>query len=388
MNFFKKNNLFKIVFLIILIVIFLVPIIVLGINKDKNITNSKSLSLEEFTNTLNCSNYEKYLINDDLISLSCLENNRYINYMYSANDQTEVSFKDYLKKEEEFFKKIKELIYLKYPAFIADVLTKLDKTNIYLFKEDELIIYFYDYEITPLVNEDLFLKVNYMEIKDYLNIDFNINIDYLNEDGRAIDLNKKLIAFTFDDGPSKYTQDLVDVLNKNKAGATFFMVGKRLEEFAKAVKYVDKYSYEIAYHSWNHQNLTRQSLETIQAELLNSQEILNKLINKDFKLFRPPYGSINNNIKTSLEIPFILWNVDTEDWRNHDSEYLKNYVLDKAKDGDIILFHDMYKETVEAISKVLPELYAKGFQVVSVSDLAKAHEKEILPHKSYRSFPK
>lgn len=92
---------------------------------------------------------------------------------------------------EEFWSKVNKLLYLKYPTFIADVLSKNDKTNTYFVKDNELVIYYYDYEIEPLPNEELSLHINYNEIKDYMDITIKLDKTYENEDGSKIDLNKK-----------------------------------------------------------------------------------------------------------------------------------------------------------------------------------------------------
>ena len=106
----------------------------------------------------------------------------------------------------------------------------------------------------------------------------------------------------------------------------------------------------------------------------------------DIKLLRPPYGAYNDTNKEELNIPFILWNLDTEDWKYRDKDHIVNYFLNNASDGSLILVHENYAETVEALEEVLPILYDRGFQVVSVSELAKLKGVEISAHEAYRSF--
>lgn len=175
---------------------------------------------------------------------------------------------------EEFWSKVNKLLYLKYPTFIADVLSKNDKTNTYFVKDNELVIYYYDYEIDPLPNEELSLHINYNEIKDCMDITIKLDKSYENEDGSKIDLNKKIVALTFDDGPGPYTSRLIDILNNNKAHATFFMLGKNLSLYKDAVKKAYDNKMEIGYHSYNHKNFKRQKLETIVEEFNESNETL------------------------------------------------------------------------------------------------------------------
>ena len=275
---------------------------------------------------------------------------------------------------------------MKYPNFIADVISKNDRENVYFLKDNELIIYYYDYEITPSLNEDIFLTVNYNEIKDYLNINVDLDSFYNNEDGSVINTNKKLVAITFDDGPGPYTNKLLDILNANKAHATFFMLGNNLEKYRSVVLNVYNSGNEIGYHSYAHTNFKRQDIATIKSDLDQSNAILKNITGTTFSLIRPPYGSLNSEIKEELDASFILWSVDTEHWRHKDSEYLLNYVLENIYAGAIILFHDIHATSVDAMAKILPYLYVEGYQVVTVSDLAKNYNVTLEPHKAYRYF--
>ena len=194
------------------------------------------------------------------------------------------------------------------------------------------------------------------------------------------------MALTFDDGPGPYTSRLVDILNDNKARATFFMLGKKLSIYKDEVKKVYDNKMEIGYHSYNHKSFKREKLEDIKEEFTKSNEVLQSITGNTFHLIRPPYGSINENIKESLDATFILWNVDTEDWRHKNKEYLKEYVLEKSNDGSIILFHDIHESSVDAIEYLLPYLYADGYQVVTVTSLASITKTNLELHKTYRYF--
>ena len=321
-------------------------------------------------------------------AITSLENDRYLTKLFDYASGQEITITDIIKPEKQkaILAKITELLYLKYPKFIADVLKTNEKNNVYYLKTNELVIYYYDYEIEPMPKDSLYLRVNYNEIKDYLDITVNLDATYENEDGSKVDSQKKLIAITFDDGPGPYTSSLIDTLLNNKATATFFMLGKNIPHYEEAVKKAYTNKMEIGYHSYAHTSFKRQKLEDIKAELTQSNNNLRNIINEDFSLIRPPYGAINEEIKESLDYPFILWNIDTEDWRYRDSEYLTNYVLEHAQDGNIILFHDIHKTSVEAIEKLLPQLYVEGFQITTVSNLAKIFNVTLENHKAYRGF--
>ena len=87
-----------------------------------------------------------------------------------------------------------------------------------------------------------------------------------------------------------------------------------------------------------------------------------------------------------LDVSYILWSVDTLDWKYRSKDYIVNTVLNNISDGDIILFHDTYKSSIDAVEELLPLLYKKGYQIVSVSELAKLKNKDISLHQSYRNF--
>ena len=357
------------------------------IKTDKNIVRSSKI--DNYISSLeNESLVEEINIKKEITSVLTIKDNKYQSKIFNYETGEELSIDDLLKedKKEEFWNKITELVYLKYPNFIADVISKNDRENVYFLKDNELIIYYYDYEITPSLNEDIFLTVNYNEIKDYLNINVDLDSFYNNEDGSVINTNKKLVAITFDDGPGPYTNKLLDILNANKAHATFFMLGNNLEKYRSVVLNVYNSGNEIGYHSYAHTNFKRQDIATIKSELDQSNAILKNITGTTFSLIRPPYGSINNEIKEAIDASFILWSVDTEDWRHKDSEYLLNYVLENIYAGAIILFHDIHATSVDAMTKILPYLYVEGYQVVTVSDLAKNYNVTLEPHKVYRYF--
>ena len=327
-------------------------------------------------------------IKKNVTSILTTNNNRYESILFDYETGKEVTIDTLIKddKKDDFEEKITELLYLKYPKFIADVLNKNDKTNVYFMKDNELIIYYYDYEITPVVKEDLYLTVNYNEIKDYLDITVDLDSEYSNEDGSVINPAKKQIANTFDDGPGAYTDRLSGILEDNLAHSTFFMLGKNINYYKDVVLKLYQNGNEIGYHSYAHKNFLRQEISEIQSEFNESNEILKSIIGEGFTLTRPPYGSINSDIKKSLDTTFILWNIDTEDWRHKDAQYLTNYVMDNVFEGAIILFHDIHKTSVDTIEKLLPLLYVEGYQLVTVSDLANINGVTLENHQTYRYF--
>lgn len=386
----KKSVVFSVVISIFMLVTvssfktfsFSLPVL----SNSKEIKNAK---ISKYISTLN-NLVDEIDFDNKITNVVSMEDDRYISKIFNFKTGEEVPIENILKPDmvDTFWEKVKDLLYLKYPNFIASKLKLHDKTNSYYIKENELIIYYYDYEIEPVINEELSLHINFNEIKDCLDITVKLDKTYENEDGSKIDGSKKIIAITFDDGPGPYTSTLVDILKNNKATATFFMLGKNIDIYKDTVLKVHESGMEIGYHSYNHKNFKRQKLETIKEEFAQSNEMLKSITGDTFHLIRPPYGEINNKIKDSLDASFILWNIDTMDWRYRNSEYLTNYVLEKVNDGNIILFHDIHQTSVEAINKLLPLLYVNGYRVVTVSKLAESSGVNLENHKTYRYFKK
>ena len=132
---------------------------------------------------------------------------------------------------------------------------------------------------------------------------------------KVIDPNKKVVAITFDDGPSKYTNDIIEYLNKENACATFFILGNKVEIYQETLKKAIEYGNEIGNHSYNHKWLTKLEIEDFLMQIDKTQFIIYENLQYKPTIFRPTYGSLNNNIKNNINLDIILWNVDTMDWK-------------------------------------------------------------------------
>lgn len=270
--------------------------------------------------------------------------NKEISYISSVYD------KEYLENE------INEIVYYKYQT---DVYEKIKESNInnntYIIDENKIEVYF---------NNINFENLDYIPY-----IIIPLTEDTFNED-EVPDENKKYIAFTFDDGPSKYTKELLKTLELNDSTATFFMLGNRMKYNEEIVKEVYKSSSEVASHTYSHKNLNKLSKDDILKEINSTSIIFNKITNNNIKYIRPPYGNYNDTVK-STNFPIILWNIDPKDWLVKDSTKVYNSVLKHACDGCIVLMHDLYPTTIEAVKMLIPKLNSLGYEVVSISDLAK-----------------
>ncbi len=367
-------------------------IVILIILNGVSFTKLSTLSNSEYCYYEFDNNYilvEKNIIGSSVVSFLYKDNlDNYISEIYDYKSSKLLSITDLIKEDkiDDYNKKIEELLYLKYPKFISDVLIN-NTDNSYLLRDNELVIYFNNYDITPSINEVLYLKVNYNEIKDYLNFTFLLDSTYENESGYNYTNAKRAVAFTFDDSPNNLkTTRLLQILKDNLSHATFFIVGEKAINNKDILYSIKSYGNEIGSHSYKHQNYKKLSKEELEEDYLKMNNLYQSIFHTNLKLLRPPYGSYKDSQLNLINTSFILWSLDTEDWKHRYSDYIVNYVIDNIKDGDIILFHDSYTSTIDAIEELLPILYSKGYQVMSVSELANLKGYTIENNQVYHNF--
>ena len=182
---------------------------------------------------------------------------------------------------------------------------------------------------------------------------------------------KKYIALTFDDGPSSFTDRLLDCLEANNAKATFFMVGKEIEYFSDQVKRMETLGCELGNHTYSHTDLSTLAPEDMSAEIAGVDELLTELTGHGATVVRPPYGSVNSSVKETVGTPMILWSIDTLDWESQDPQKIVDTTLSQVEDGSIILMHDIFSTTVDAAEILIPQLKKQGYEMVTVHELAK-----------------
>lgn len=356
---------------------------------EKKIDSTKNnMNIEKVKENYNYIFYE-YQNNEFVSFITTNENHYHETLIIDNKTGQKLNIEALIKKDQidNFWNKVYELLNLKYPEFIVEGINSSEGNIYYEIKENEMIIYFEYFSFEVSLPETISIRINYNEVKDYLNFSYKLDNEYLNESAYDYDKNKKAIALTFDDGPnSKYTNELIDILNANKAKATFFMLGSEMQKYQSNLLYVYNNGFEIGSHTYKHINMKRVSISEIKSELNKTNEVYKTITNDNIKLVRPPYGAYNDKILSSIDYPFVMWNIDTNDWRYHDKDYIVNHILDNVTDGSIILMHDSYKTTIEAVEEVLPKLYAKGYQVVTVSDLAALKGETLNNHEVYSYF--
>jgi len=187
----------------------------------------------------------------------------------------------------------------------------------------------------------------------------------------VIDPNKKMVALTFDDGPGPYTEDIIDCLKKNRAHATFFVLGERIGYYPGVIEKAYKNGNEIGNHSYSHPILTSLSSSNIKSQMSRTDSKIKEEIGVKAALMRPPGGGVNSTVRNNVGKPIIYWSIDTEDWKTGSKTATVNAVMNNVRDGDIVLMHDIHSPTRDAALELIPKLKNKGYQIVTVSEMAK-----------------
>lgn len=208
------------------------------------------------------------------------------------------------------------------------------------------------------------------------------------ESKKTIDPDKPMIALTFDDGPSKYTPEILEILKNNNSSATFFVLGQEADKYKDTVKQIIEEGNEIGNHTYNHKDLTKLSDEEISNQILNTENLIYESSGYVSSLVRPPYGASDNNLNEKISRPIIKWSVDTKDWQSRDAQKVINHVLNTVRDGDIVLMHDIYESTAEASKTFIPKLVEMGYQLVTISEMAEYRGLPLTAGQQYYNMPK
>lgn len=252
----------------------------------------------------------------------------------------------------------------------------------YDIEQENLVCHIPDYDI------DLYIPLKYVQKE--IGMDFG----YPNELYHKpvyIDPDHPVIAITFDDGPQLWyersecsSERIVDTLYEYDANATFFSIGTCLQE---RDVWSDYEVYSFLKKSINHGNeygSHTQDHLTYLSDFSTSEEIkkaintpanfMKEFLDYDIKLYRPVAGIFNEDVLNAQPFPAILWDIDSEDWSLMDADAIYNKIMDlqasgMIDDGDVLIFHDIYDSTAEAIERIIPELIKKGYQLVTVSDM-------------------
>lgn len=286
---------------------------------------------------------------------------------------------------------------------------KYDESILEIDDKNYQLLIFSNKEIRILIinnNKEISIPIEYVYVKEYLNkkyfkIKKDIKKEVKNEEivvttdkeetvqedvDKTEDLNlPKYLAFTFDDGPAlDITTTLLDGLKMRNAKATFFVLGNRAKNQVDIIKRMIEEGHVVGSHTYSHKNLLRLSLDEALIEINSTNDIIANITGNKPKYLRPPYGNYNKDILDNSNMTFILWSVDTEDWKKRDTELIYEYIIQNANDGDIILLHDLYPTSVEGVLKAIDYLSTQNYRFVNIEELF--NKKGIIAetNKSYR----
>lgn len=306
---------------------------------------------------------------------------------------------DYVENNEiiSFKTDTKEILKLKdifnTPYYISKLTTKtinqdkqqINEENNFILNKSGLVIK-YNY-----LNKIKEYKINYDEIETYLKEEYKMDdivIPVLTPTKRDLNKykNKKLIALTFDDGPSNNTKYFIKELQKRDALVTFFVVGNRVKKYEDVLKEAYLMGNQIGSHTYSHKNLLYLNEEEITKEIEKTNEAIYNVIGTKPTIIRVPYGNINKKIRSISNMNHILWNVDTLDWKYKNSNRVYKEIIKHAEDGNIILLHDIFKTSVNGVLKAIDELKKQGYEFVTIDEMVYLKNIKLDKSKTYFNF--
>lgn len=333
--------------------------------KDNNYQTSYLLERNE----LNI-DFDFNFFNDRYISIGIKETvfdgkkkeNKYLvqTYLYDLDKNKFINILDLFDNHDDLFLDVKNKIFNEFGITVYN----FDDLDLVI-SDNNLIVYF--------IRDNLYsVSISLKDLNFKLPITSNEEVDstILTEDViNVIDPSKPVVAITFDDGPSQYTEEIIKTLKDNDCNATFFVLGNKVEAYQDVIKQSIKDGNEIGNHSYNHKWLSRLSTDEVKEQIDKTQNILKETVGYTPTLLRPTYESVNQRIRKNTDLDIVLWTIDTKDWKIKSSDRIVEKIVKSVSDGDIILMHDIFKRSSDALKKLIPILKEQGYQFVTISEL-------------------
>nr|WP_277628123.1 polysaccharide deacetylase family protein [Arsenicicoccus dermatophilus] len=193
----------------------------------------------------------------------------------------------------------------------------------------------------------------------------------------------RCLALTFDDGPGKHTAAILDTLAAHKARATFFTLGPAVKAAPQTMRRMRQLGMAVGNHTWTHRQLTRLPAQTVTQEITRTTNAIRSATGAAPVAVRPPYGAFDRRTPHA-GLPFVLWDVDTEDWKNRNAAVTTRRALAGARRGSIVLMHDIHPSTAQALPGIVKTLQRQGYVLVTVPELLGRMD----PTKAYYSGPR
>lgn len=315
-------------------------------------------------------------VNEDIINISLQTEmitnkttNKIKTFTYNKKNQKFLTMEDIVGDLDALDYDIKKVLLEKYQDADMDYLSNVSY-DFFTIDDENLTIYFNPAELKGTNYELVYLDIPLNSLNLLININKTQNNDnYINIKKKNIQDNDKIIALTFDDGPSKYTDEVLKILKENDACATFFLIGNKVEFYKDTLQEMLKNGNEIGNHSYDHKYLTRLSESEFKEEIQKTQDVIKKITGFTPTLFRPSYGGYNNTLKTYTDLTFVLWDVDSKDWSVKTKDKILKNVMPNVKSGSIVLMHDNHDYALKALPELIKELKEHGYKFVTVSEL-------------------
>lgn len=300
--------------------------------------------------------------------------NKIKTFTYDKKSKKFLSMEDLISDLDALDYDVKKALLEKYREADMDFLSNVSY-DYFTIDDENLTIYLGPAILKGNGSELIYLDIPLDTLDMLIDVDKSKASDnYLYIKKRNIDYGDKVVALTFDDGPSKYTNDIIDILKKNDACGTFFVVGNKVSFYDQTLVKMVKNGNEIGNHSYSHKWLNRLSADEFKKEINRTQDEVKKVTGFTPKLFRPTYGGYTDRLKSYTDLLFVLWDVDSSDWKVKRKDKILKNVIPNVKDGSIILFHDNHEYAALAIESVIQELADDGYKFVTVSELLEIKE--------------
>ncbi len=315
-------------------------------------------------------------VNDEVINVSILTEivtdktvSKIKTFTYNKKSEKFLTMEDIVNDLDVLDYDIKKELLSKYQDADMDYLSNVSY-DFFTMDDENLTIYFNPTQLKDTNDELVYLDIPLDSLNLLIDVDREENTNtYLNFKKNTINEEDKVVALTFDDGPSKYTKDILDILKKYDACGTFFLIGNKVSFYGEVLREMLSEGNEIGNHSYDHKYLTRLSEEEVKDEINKTQDEIKRVTGYTPTLFRPTYGGYNNTLKSYIDLTFVLWDADSRDWSIKSTEGIMYNVFKDVKSGSIILFHDNHEYSVNALPSVIKELKKQGYKFVTVSEL-------------------
>lgn len=303
-----------------------------------------------------------------------------ITYHFDGNKKEKLQLADFFSIEEltKLKNKLKNTFLEQYSdCILVENINQLftdDFSNYpyFSFDQDNFYFYFPEEKLASDYHEMITIPIPHSELSVNIPLIFSKEeetISISKQSSSAIDPAKPIVALTFDDGPSHYTEEILETLKKHEVCATFFILGNKVEDYKEVLKKSIEYQNELGNHSYNHKWLSRLPVNSLKDQIEKTQQILQETLSYQPKYLRPTYGSVNDRIRKNTELKIVLWTVDTKDWKIKSIDRIVQKATTNIEDGDIILMHDIFERSAKALEKIIPTLKEQGFQFVTISEL-------------------